>query len=186
MLCWYAVRTKPGAMRQLQRNETQPERTAVELELDTHGIHYYLPIERVEIRHHRTKKIIEMRKPLCPGYVFVADIVDWSLFDRLKWATGPIRIDSRPARIPDRDIEQIREAERLIRMAAAVKQSDTQRDIKRRFPAGTRVKITGEHPLKGQNAYVLETKGRKSIKAVISSLKAMQIELPVANVALVD
>lgn len=177
---WYAVRTKPGAMRQSDRL------TMVEAELRLFDVEHYLPIETVEIRHHRTKKLIEMRKPLCPGYCFVANVIDWELFDRLRWATGPIRIDHHPVRIPESDIEQIKEAEGLIAMAANARQSDTQMDIKRRFPAGTRIKITGEHPLKGQSAYVLETRGRKSIKAVVNSLKALQIDLPVANVALDD
>jgi transcription antitermination factor NusG len=175
---WYAIRTKPGAMRQSDRL------TMVEAELRLYGVEHYLPIETVEIRHHRTKKLIEMRKPLCPGYCFVANVVDWGLFDRLRWATGPIRINNRPARIPLGDIDQIKEAERLIQLASNARQSDTQIDIKRRFPAGTRIKITGEHPLKGQSAYVLETRGRKSIKAVVNSLKALQIDLPIANVAL--
>jgi hypothetical protein len=83
------------------------------------------------------------------------------------------------------DIDQIKEAERLIQLASNARQSDTQIEIKRRFPAGTRIKITGEHPLRGQSAYVLETKGRKSLKAVLSSLKALQIEVPIAN-AIVD
>jgi transcription antitermination factor NusG len=176
---WYAVRTKPGAMRQQDRV------TMVEAELRLYSIEHYLPIEHVEITHHRTKKLIEMRKPLCPGYVFVANVWDWGQFDQLRWCAGPIRIDKRPAIIPAADIDQIKEAERMIQLAASAKQLNTQAGIKRRFPAGTRIKIIGEHPLKGQNAYVLETKGRKSIKAVLNSLKALQIEVPVAN-AIVD
>jgi transcription antitermination factor NusG len=172
MQAWYAVRTKPGAMRQQDRV------TMVEAELRLYAIEHYLPVEHVEIRHHRTKKQIEMRKPLCPGYVFVADVVDWGQFDQLRWCAGPIRIDKRPAIIPAADIDQIK-------LAANAKQLNTQAGIKSRFPAGTRIKIVGEHPLKGQNAYVLETKGRKSIKAVLNSLKALQIEVPIAN-AIVD
>lgn len=177
---WYAVRTKPGAMRQSQNRVTM-----VEAELRLAGVEHYLPVEHIEIRHHRTKKLISMRKPLCPGYVFVANVWDWSIFDELRWAAGPIRINSKPARIPLGDIEQIREAERLIQLAAASRQPATKNDVKRKFPPGSRIKIVGEHPLKGQNAYVLETKGRKSVKAVLNSLKALQIEVPVAN-AVVD
>jgi transcription antitermination factor NusG len=176
---WYAVRTKPGAMRQ------QDSLTAVEAELRLYSIEHYLPIERITIRHHRTKKLIELRRPLCPGYVFVANVWDWGQFDQLRWVTGPIRVNNKPASIPLADIEQIQEAERLIQLASAARQPDSQVDVKRRFPPGTRIKIIGEHPLAGQNAYVRETKGRKSIKAVLNSLKALQIEVPIAN-AIVD
>lgn len=158
--------------------------TMVEAELNLYSIEHYLPIEKIAIRHHRTKKLIELRKPLCPGYIFVANVWDWSKFDGLRWASGPIRINNKPARIPLGDIEQIKEAERLIQLAAAARQPASQVDVKRRFPPGTRIKIVGEHPLKGQNAYVLETKGRKSIKAVLNSLRALQIEVPLANVTL--
>lgn len=175
MIQWYAVRTKPGAMRQQNRL------TMVEGELRLYAIEHYLPVEHIEIRHHRTKKLIEMRKPLCPGYVFVADIFDWGQFDQLRWCGGPIRIDNRPAVIPTADIDQIKEAERLIQLAAAAQRPASQADIKRKFVPGTKIKIIGEHPLTGRDAYVIEAKGRKSIKAVLNSLRAMQIELPVAN-----
>jgi transcription antitermination factor NusG len=161
--------------------------TAVEAELQYHGITHYLPVELVEIKHHRTKKTITLRRPLVPGYVFVEDVTDWPLFERLRWAAGPVRIAQEPAPIPEKDMASIRKAEADIELVNAQRRSAqdlTSRKLKNRFPHGSKVTIIGQHMLSGRQAFVVEATGRKTIKAVIDNLNSLQVEVPIENVTI--
>lgn len=197
-MAWFAVRTRPGGMRLLNR-QANPEAamqhlmeqglTAVEAELTFHGIEHYLPIELVEITHHRTKKNITIRRPLVPGYVFVEDVRDWSLFERLRWAAGPVRVAQQPAIIPERDIAMIRKAEadiEVVNQQRRAAKSMTAKSLRKQFPSGSKVVVIGQHMLSGREAFVIEATGRRTIKAVLDHLARVSVEIPIEHVQVAE
>ena len=76
---WYVATTKAGASRvakdRVRRGElVQPDRRGeneVERSLRDAGFNCYFPRMRMEIVHHRTRKLIVKTFPLIAGYVFV-------------------------------------------------------------------------------------------------------------------
>jgi transcription antitermination factor NusG len=143
---------------------------------------YYVPWEHYEYKHHRSKKLIQARKPLIPGYVFIADVKDFARLEAIKELYGPIRgLDNRPRTIPEAEIDRLKAAEAMI-LAAFNNRNITRKAWREaKFPKGAMVKIGFGHLMSGREARILEATGRNTIRAVIDGMfgSAVEIEIPI-------
>jgi hypothetical protein len=180
---WYAIRLKPNA----QRLSKQDSRlTNIEFALSQGGIEHYMPQERREIIHHRTKKPIDKCYPLIPGYAFVAGVHDWLQLHRCDFVAGVLGVRGTPLAIPSYHIDAImaEEAEILLgyQHAKALKrQRERERDehipqrrLRVMFPAGSVISIDRSHSmLAGMRGRVVDATGRHTIRAMIETLNGM-------------
>jgi len=193
MTHWYAVRLKPGAARPSKHDERY---TNIEFALGSAGIEHYMPLERREIIHHRTKKPIDKSYPLIPGYAFVYDVEDWLDLHRTDFVAGVLGVQGTPLRLPSQEIDEIRSAEAVIleeyERAKAKRRAEEdakekhvpQRKARMLYPAGSTVSIDRSHMLLGgYTGTVKEATGRDTIKAIVQTLNGMvTAELPLAMV----
>lgn len=190
---WYALRLKPMA----QRPSRQDERlTNIEISLRQSGFEHYMPLERREIIHHRTKKPIDKRYPLIPGYAFVYNPYDWLALSKCDFVAGVLGVRGTPLSILNTQVDAIRAAEAVIsaeyeRSKALRRQKEKERDehipqrrLRVMFPAGTPIAIDGTHSiLGGMTGRVVDATGRQTIKAIIETLSGMvNAELPLEYV----
>lgn len=194
MTSWYAIRLKPMAARPSKHD---PRYTNIEYALGSAGIEHYMPLDRKEIIHHRTKKPLDKKFPLIPGYAFVCDVTDWFELHRVDYVAGVLGIRGTPMTLHNSDIDQIREAEAAIlakyeadkarRKAEREMRENhlTQRRARMLYPAGSTVSIADGHMLlAGKKAVVKEATGRNTIKALVETLNGMvTAELPLAMVS---
>lgn len=111
LIAWYAIRTEPSAQRP---HATMTTKSNVEVSLIRAGFHHYMPAERRSLFHHRTKKTIVKRAALLPGYIFVADVVNWlDLFD-VSGVGAVLGIAGTPVAIPHHQIENLKKVEQAI------------------------------------------------------------------------
>lgn len=182
---WHVARLRPLAG-QIDR---------VGRELTEHGIDHFLPIEVRDIVHHRSRKLVEKRYPLLPGYVFVRDVTDFLQLSRLRTVAGIISgMDGRPLRIPAREVETLRDAEAEMlcqvecqRAKCRAKQDRlTQRRLSKHFPRGAVVAVnTGM--LSGEEGHVVHVTGRQTVRLVLDRLKNLgTVELGVDELRLVE
>jgi hypothetical protein len=190
---WYAIRLKPNAQRPSKQNERL---TNIEFALSQEGIDHYMPLERREIIHHRTKKPIDKRYPLIPGYAFVSGVNDWLQLHKCDFVAGVLGVRGTPLSILPSHIEAIMQAEECImveyeRQKALRRQREKDRDehipqrrLRVMYPAGSVIAIDGTHSmLGGMRGRVVDATGRQTIKAVIETLNGMvNAELPVSFV----
>lgn len=111
MIAWYAIRTVPSAQRP---HELIKDQSKVEVTLSLGKIVHYMPVQNRVFIHRRTKKTTTARSPLLPGYVFVADIVDWLWLLQCSGVHGVLGIGGTPATIPNHQIENLRKVEEAI------------------------------------------------------------------------
>lgn len=104
---WFAIRTAASAQRPVGKGDI----SHIEVSLARAGFDHYMPIEHREFRHHRTKKLIEKRLPLLPGYVLVADVIDWIALCDCSGVAAVVGVAGRPLRIPASDFNRLRQAE---------------------------------------------------------------------------
>lgn len=190
---WYAIRLRPNA----QRPSKQDTRISnVELELTQAGIAHFMPFERKEIIHHRTKKPIDKKYPLIPGYAFIADVQDWLVLSKCDFVAGYLNVRGEPIRLPTAQVEIIRlaelaiwddyeraKAERRLREAYADNRIPQSR-ARVLYPAGSPIVVDKTHYLLGgMRGTVTAATGRQTIKAVIDTLNGMvNAEIPLMYV----
>jgi len=72
---WYAIRTAPGYQRMAAVDERLPESRRMESIIERNcrkdGFDIFMPSFYTELRHHRTKQILQKRFPFLVGYAFV-------------------------------------------------------------------------------------------------------------------
>lgn len=193
---WYALRLKPGAARPYRHDERL---TNIEWSLKREGIECYMPMELAMKIHHRTKKSIDKRFPLIPGYAFIQAIQDeqnWKKVAECDFVASIIGIGGTPLPLPTAQIEIIQMAEKSLRdiyeyqkAARAYEearrlQKVTQRVAAQQYPAGGVVTISDQHRLfAGRRATIVAATGRNTIKAVIETLNGMaNAEIPISLV----
>lgn len=204
---WYAIQTSPGAFRQTTSQTVQPGprggrhvvcttnmETAIEAEMVRAGISFYIPFEPRQIVHHRTKKLLERRFPILPGYAFVEDVEDWPALEALQTVSAILGgMDGRPISIPDADIAKLRKVEELALVAygeekqriAEARKRLTRKRASGMFPKGARVEVSHE-ALGYRVGSVIGATGRKTIKVMAEMLGGMvPVEVPVDKVKLV-
>lgn len=193
---WYALRLKPGAARPYRHDERI---TNIEWSLKREGIDYYMPMELAMKIHHRTKKTIDKRFPLIPGYAFMRAIPDeqnWKKVAECDFVASIIGVGGTPIPLPTAQIDLIQMAETSLRelyeyhkALRAYQEEQRLRKVTRRvaaeqFPAGGVVTISKEHRLfAGRRATIIAATGRNTIKAVIETLNGLaNAEIPLAFV----
>lgn len=111
MIYWYAVRTEPAAQRPHRLAEGQ---STIEVALTLAKFAHYMPVQNRVFVHRRTKKMTSTRAPLLPGYIFVADVIEWRPLYDCPGVAGVLGIDGTPAAIPIHQIENLRKVEQSI------------------------------------------------------------------------
>lgn len=189
---WFALRLKPGAGRPYRNDERL---TNIEWSLKREGIDYYMPMELTMKIHHRTKKTIDKRFPLIPGYAFIKAVHDeqnWKKVAECDFVASIIGIGGNPLPLPSAQVELIQMAETSLRelyeyhkALRAYEEAQRLRKVTRRvaseqFPAGGVITISREHRLfAGRRATIVAATGRNTIKAVIETLNGMaNAEIP--------
>jgi len=183
---WYCIRLKPQAQRPAKQD---PRITNIEFALRHEGFDHYMPLERREIVHHRTKKPIDKQYPLIPGYAFVCDVDDWLRLNNCDFVAGVLGVRGTPMPIMPTVIDAVRDAEAVIlseyerqkamRRQREKEQADRlqhipQRRARQMYPAGTPIVIDRTHVLLGgMKGRVVDATGRQTIKAVIETLNGM-------------
>lgn len=190
---WYAIRLKPNA----QRLSKQDSRlTNIEFALSQGGIEHYMPQERREIIHHRTKKPIDKCYPLIPGYAFVSGVQDWLQLHRCDFVAGVLGVRGMPMSIRTAHIDAIKMAEEKIlndyeQAKALYRQRERERNehipqrrLRVMYPAGSVITIDGSHSmLGGMRGRVVDATGRQTIRAMIETLNGMvNAEIPVSYI----
>lgn len=188
-MIWYAIRTRPNALRPATVAGDFTPALPVEHKLAEAGIAFWYPQERKTLIHHRTKAEIHKRFPLLHGYLFAADVRDWRELEEIDGIAGPIRVRGCPVRVPAHAIADLRQAEAAINAEndriwrarnAGPKQLATA------FPSGSRINIHGRHIMAGTRATVVGVTARRTIRAMIQFLGGeVEAELPVDAIELV-
>jgi transcription antitermination factor NusG len=190
---WFALRLKAGAARPYRHDERL---TNIEWSLKREGMECYMPMELAMKIHHRTKKTIDKRFPLIPGYAFIQAIHDeqnWKKVRECDFVASIIGIGGTPLPLPTAQIELIQMAEASMRelyeyqkALRAYEEEQRLRKVTRRvasgqYPAGSVVTIGRQHRLfAGRRATIIAATGRNTIKAVIETLNGMaNAEIPI-------
>jgi transcription antitermination factor NusG len=196
---WFALRLKAGAARPYRHDERM---TNIEWSLQREGISCYMPMELAMKIHHRTKKPIDKRFPLIPGYAFMQAIPDeqnWKKVSACDFVASVIGVGLTPIPLPTAQVELIQMAETSLRelyeyhkAVRAYEEEQRLRKVTRRvaseqFPAGGVVTISRQHRLfAGRRATIIAATGRNTIKAVIETLNGMaNAEIPIELVEMV-
>lgn len=200
-MTWYAVQTAPGAFRQTKTRaiEIGPRggskvhtfrrmETEIEADLSRAGIGFYIPFEQRQIVHHRTKKLLDRRFPLLPGYAFVEDVTDWPALEALPTVAAILGdMEGRPERVLNAEIGKIKDAEAMAADAyqrekeriAEARKKLTRKRAARMFPAGSTVEVDHE-TLGVRLGSVVGVTGRKTVKVMAEFLGGLvPIEVPV-------
>lgn len=189
---WYALRLKAGAARPYRHDERL---TNIEWSLKREGMSCYMPMELVMKIHHRTKKPIDKRFPLIPGYAFMQADEDqnWKKVAECDFVASVIGVGLTPIPLPTAQVELIQMAETSLRelyeYQKAVRAYEEERRLRKvtqrvaaeQYPAGGVVTITREHRLfAGRRATIIAATGRNTIKAVLETLNGMtNVEIPI-------
>lgn len=180
---WYAIRLKPMAARESKQDHRL---TNIEFALRQEGFEYFFPLERKEIIHHRTKKPIDKRFPMIPGYAFVDRPGNWLRLRQTDFVAGILGVSGTPIVISKPIIDAIKETEEDFseayerqKEARRQKERDAEKHIPQRrarqlFPAGSQFVVSNTHVmLAGMRGTVKEATGRRTIKAIIETLNGM-------------
>ncbi|RVG22251.1 hypothetical protein CN233_31935 [Sinorhizobium meliloti] len=121
---WYVIRTAPGYQRMAAVDERLPESRRMESIIERNcrkdGFDIFMPSFYTELRHHRTKQILQKRFPFLVGYAFVN--LPRLNFEDLRRVDGVIcllrgSIGYGPLEFPDGMIEDLYFAEHERRQA---------------------------------------------------------------------
>lgn len=195
-MTWAVVRLKPLASRPSKQDERISN---IEYALRQAGIRHYLPLERKEIIHHRSKMPLDKKYPLIPGYAFVCGVTDWYALSRCDFVGSVLGVRGSPLRLPAAAIDKIRDAEGEIlyeyertkaerrRRELEALERVSQSKARRMFPAGSPVVVSsGHYALGGMRGHVVAATGRQTIRAMIETLNGViSAELPIAALEMV-
>ncbi|WHS95405.1 transcription termination/antitermination NusG family protein [Sinorhizobium kummerowiae] len=120
---WYAIRTAPGYQRMAAVDERLPESRRMESIIERNcrkdGFDIFMPSFYTELRHHRTKQILQKRFPFLVGYAFVN--LPRLNFEELRSVEGVVCFlrgaNYGPLEFPDSTIEALYFAEHERRQA---------------------------------------------------------------------
>lgn len=188
-MSWYAIKTRPGTQRQAtpRIGETEDRRGEfiIERNLRDADIEIYMPSFRKDIKHHRTKELIERRFAMIVGYSFVyLPTSDFYRLSRVDGVTSILGVAGYPTRISNFDVEGIRDAEAMAGAALDrerdARKKRSRKQLQEEFPKDTAIRIAPEHRLVGgMLATVLDVTGRNTVKAVVEMLGGLvHVDLP--------
>ena len=144
-----------------------------------------MPSFRKDIKHHRTKELIERRFAMIVGYSFVyLPTGDFYRLSRVDGVTAILGVAGYPLRISDFEVASIRQAEEMAGSALQrerdARKKRSRKQLQQEFPKDSAVRIAPEHRLVGgMLATVLDVTGRNTIKAVVEYLGGLvHVDLP--------
>ena len=160
---WYAVYTRPN----MEKKVTSA--------LEHKGIVVYCPLQRVQRQWSDRKKVLQV--PAFRGYVFV------NIHDAIRWeilATGGVLNfvlhDGRPARIPQREIDEVRRFFHGLENETIL-ENDIRVHDKARVYSG---------PLMGLEGEIADVQHRYALLNIPSLGLQMQVKVSLANLQVVD
>lgn len=179
-----------------QRPDPRDERfTRVERDLMDGGFDFYMPVEVSDVVHHRTKKLVQKRAALIPGYVFVTGITNFWALSEIRTVAGVISgMDGRPLSMDGHEVDRIREAETAIFAELALDREKrfakqdrmTQRRLERHFPRNAVVSVNTGF-LSSERGKVVSVTGRQTVRIILDRLSNLgTIELGVRDVEMVE
>ncbi len=188
-MSWYAIKTRPGTQRPATPRIGAPEERKgefiIERNLRDADIEIYMPSFRKDIKHHRTKELIERRFAMIVGYSFVyLPTADFYRLSRVDGVTSILGVAGYPTRISNFDVESIRDAEATAGAALDrerdARKKRTRKELQEEFPKDFKVRIAPEHRMVGgMLATVLDVTGRNTVKAVVEYLGGLiHVDLP--------
>lgn len=177
---WYIAKIRSGfgrICRTVIEGGQQRDLSIVERQLEEKGFDHYFPRMRKEIRHHRTKKLIERRFPLFAGYVFVGmpsanpDLYSLAQCRGVAYVLG---VDGHPWRVPAAEIERLRADEvnmvfddtREARLKRREEGQTRRETIAMQYPTGAEVRVS-EGPFAGFHGHVTGVTGKGHVKAML-------------------
>ncbi len=179
-MSWYAIKTRPGTQRPATPRIGEPEERKgefiIERSLRDADIEIFMPSFRKDIKHHRTKELIERRFAMIVGYSFVyLPSGDFYRLSRVDGVTAILGVDGCPARISDFEVSSIREAEEMagasLQRERDARKKRSRKQLQDEFPKDVTIRIAPEHRLVGgMLATVLDVTGRNTVKAVVEML----------------
>lgn len=189
---WYALRLQPGATRPSRHDERF---TNVEWSMKREGMQCYVPMEYILKIHHRTKKLIDKKFPIIPGYAFMeaGSEQNWEKVRDCDFVASVIGAAGKPLPIPASWMEWVTAFEEQRRGSyfwmkeqRALEeerkgQKVTRRVVAENFPVGGIVTIGDRHRLfAGHQATVVAATGRNTVKLIVETLNCMaNVEIPI-------
>ncbi|MFK3965696.1 transcription termination/antitermination NusG family protein [Ensifer adhaerens] len=188
-MSWYAIKNRPGTQRPATPRIGEPEdrkgEFIIERNLRDADIEIYMPSFRKDIKHHRTKELIERRFAMIVGYSFVyLPTSDFYRLSRVDGVTSILGVAGYPTRISNFDVESIRDAEAIagasLQRERDARKKRTRKELQEEYPKDVTVRIAPEHRLVGgMLATVLDVTGRNTVKAVVEMLGGLvHVDLP--------
>lgn len=188
---WYAIRARPGSTRQASDSTRYtPDRlyeTLLERNLRNGGFEVFMPSGKIEIKHHRTKKWIDKRFPLLPGYAFV-NLPDheFAKVESVEGVGRVLRVAWRPYRFTDETIAALRLADweaaqnhdmnkaRRIREEEISAKHLSRNQVKEMYPRGHKFTLSKSASFgAGFTARVLGPATQGRVKALIETLNGI-------------
>ncbi len=158
---WFAVYSRSRAEKK------------VALELEYSEINYYLPLQRKLRTWSDRKKWVDF--PLIPGYIFVN--LAYNEFEKVYQVPGVLgflRIEGRPAEIPECQIDSLR---RLLRQNEVPYQVDY-----RLYKPGDEIEVVSG-PLMGMKGNLVMVKGKKRVAVQLEQFSlSLLVEVPLVEI----
>jgi len=181
-MTWHVIRLLPNA---LKADKANPRWSVVERSLTDGGFAFYLPFENKTLIHHRTKKRIERRFPLMPGYGFVEGVTNFEALRQCDGVMDVIKSAGAPVPIPATEVRDIAAAEHAVNAEHERKEANrkarealgTRAALSNAFPVNTTVRVKTGHLLAGESFVVDAATGRATIKGIIGRLNNMSVEI---------
>lgn len=181
-MTWHVIRLLSNA---LKADKANPRWSVVERSLTDGGFAFYLPFENKTIIHHRTKKKIERRFPLMPGYGFVEGVTNFEALRQCDGVMDVIKSAGAPVPIPATEVRDIAQAEHAVNAEHERKEANrkarealgTRAALSNAFPVNTTVRVKQGHLLAGESFVVDAATGRATIKGIIGRLNNMSVEI---------
>lgn len=196
---WYAISARPGSTRQAADSARySPERKTeclLERNLRNGGFEVFMPSGRIQIKHHRTKRWIDKRFPLLPGYAFVnLPRHEFQKVEAVEGVGRVLRVGWKPFRFGEEIITTLRiadwEAEQTYNMAVARRKREeeiaakrlTRTQIKEMYPSGHKFTLSKSATFgAGLVARVLGPATQGKVRAIIETLNGIvsTMEVPI-------
>lgn len=196
---WYAIRARPGSTRQasssVRYSAERQDECLLERNLRNSGFEVFMPSGRIQIRHHRTKKWIDKRFPLLPGYAFVnLPDQEFAKVESVEGVGRVLRVAWKPYRFDEGVIAQLRLADweaaqnhemnkaRRIREEEIAAKHLSRTQIKDMYPRGHKITLSKSATFgAGFSARVLGPATQGRVKAMIETLNGIvsTMEIPI-------
>ena len=182
-MTWHVIRLLPNA---LKADKANPRWSIVERSLTDGGFAFYLPFENKTVTHPHTKKKIERRFPLMPGYGFVEGVTNFEalrqcdgVMDVIKSAGAPVPIlEAEVTRVMMDELAINAENERQRQLGRAREKMGTRATMSTKFKVNsTRTIAPTHHLLQGEEITITAIAARGEIEGFIARLNNYPVKI---------